>query len=225
MTIDSISVLLKLEIHRHACWESVPCNLFDYPRRDASHHCVSQYIPSDYSASSHHSTTTYAYSVGDDGSSPDPDIILHHNTLSSDALFDEGSLSISKNVVYSRQLHRRRGVYSVAYVNATLPSQHVELANKAIPSDLYTSMGQITKIVHMQFCMVHDKRVLANGDTPGARVQVHTLIQVRIPPYMNATGKSYPHPFLNGNTAIDVHDESVGHRSQPYTYQCWDPAK
>lgn len=116
------------------------------------------------------------YTVGDDGSGSQPDIIFDHYALSGDALVDEGTVRVIKNVVNRNDLCEGGGVNPVADAHAALPADHTVFADQAVMPDLNARVGHIPEIIHMQDSAVHDEGIGANLNALWTSMQVGALV-------------------------------------------------
>jgi hypothetical protein len=123
------------------------------------------------------------------------------------------------------KLREGRGIHAIPNLNATLPSDHRVLSDKAVSSYLDARLSHIPEIIDMQYGAVHHNRSRSNFDPVRRRVQIRSLIQINPISKLDIVGKPQTDIVFDRCDAVHLEDEPIEHTAHSNPENGGDPAK
>src|SRR6266540_5472583 len=120
----------------------------------------------------------HSHTISDDRARSKPDVIFDDNSFRSDPLLHKRSIRVVKNMIDRDDLRERRGIHAVSDLHASLAANNGIFPDQTIASDLDAGLWHVSKIIDVQDCSMHDDSPRSDLDSPRARMQINTFIQV-----------------------------------------------
>ena len=115
--------------------------IFNRFGRDTHGNTVRRNISRHNGSSANNATTADRYPINYSHAGAKPHIIFNDNTLSRNALLTNRALEVIENMINGHKFYHWSSIYIITYSYATLPTNHIEFADKAISADADAGLG------------------------------------------------------------------------------------